>query len=231
LVFDISNSDLFFHQHQRGFDLVFLHCGPFFPHSFFKALGFNPDEIYQLKTRLVLIFGILAIIALIISVLIGSVMQKLIDNAKALQTIYLPASEAKVVEEIVSDETMIQGSETILLVDDEKLILDVGKAMVSKLGYTVLVANSGKEALEMISSSGVNIDLVILDLIMPDMDGGQTFDQIRKIRSQIPVVLSSGYALDGQASEIMRRGCNGFIQKPFSLSELSKNIRRILDAT
>jgi CheY-like chemotaxis protein len=123
----------------------------------------------------------------------------------------------------------MQGSETILVVDDEKMVLDVGKAMIGKLGYNVLIANSGKEAVETITNSNINIDLVILDLIMPDMDGGQTFDRIKQLQPQIPVMLSSGYALDGQASEIMSRGCDGFIQKPFSLSELSINFRKILD--
>ena len=145
-------------------------------------------------------------------------------------SIYLPASEKKVAKEIVSNEEVQQGSGTILLVDDEKMILDVGAAMVSKLGYKVLLANSGKEAIETIANPNKNIDLVILDLIMPDMDGGQTLDQIREIRPQLPVMLSSGYALDGQASEIMSKGCNGFIQKPFNLSELSKNIRKLLDS-
>jgi len=64
---------------------------------------------------------------------------------------------------------------------------------------------------------------------MPDMDGGQAFDRIREIRPQVPVMLSTGYALDGQASEIMKKGCNGFIQKPFTLSELSRKIRKVLD--
>ncbi len=144
-------------------------------------------------------------------------------------TIYLPSSEKMVAKRIITDEEMIHGSETILVVDDEKMVLDVGKAMIGKLGYKVLISNSGKEALETIANPNMNVDLVILDLIMPDMDGGQTFDRIREMRPHIPVMLSSGYALDGQASEIMNRGCDGFIQKPFSLSELSKNIRNILD--
>lgn len=68
-----------------------------------------------------------------------------------------------------------------------------------------------------------------LDLIMPDIDGGRTFDQIREICPLMPVILSSGYAIDGQAAEIMARGCNGFIQKPFNLLELSQKIRSVID--
>lgn len=68
-------------------------------------------------------------------------------------------------------------------------------------------------------------------MIMPGMDGGKTFDRIREIQPEIPVMLSSGYAINGQADEIMRRGCNAFIQKPYNISEFSKQVREILDET
>ncbi len=144
--------------------------------------------------------------------------------------IYLPASEERIIKEIVSNKKMIHGSETILLIDDEEMILDVTQALISKLGYQVLVANSGEDAVKTIANPNKGIDLVILDLIMPGMDGGQTFDQIREILPQIPVILCSGYSIDDHASKIMNRGCNDFIQKPYNLSELSKKIRKILDA-
>ena len=127
------------------------------------------------------------------------------------------------------DGEIASGSETILLVDDEEMILDVGKAMLEKLGYRLMTAKSGREAITVVAASGEAIDLVILDLIMPEMDGIKTFDWIRRIEPHIPVMLSSGYALDDQADDIMRRGCRGFIQKPFSLSELSARVRKILD--
>ena len=76
---------------------------------------------------------------------------------------------------------------------------------------------------------GREIDLVILDMIMPGMDGGKAFDRIRELQPGLPVMLSSGYAINGQADEIMRRGCNGFIQKTFNFLELSQKIRKILD--
>jgi DNA-binding NtrC family response regulator len=66
-------------------------------------------------------------------------------------------------------------------------------------------------------------------MIMPKMDGGITFDKIRELHPSVPVILSSGYSINEQATQIMRRGCNGFLQKPFGLSELSKKIRSILD--
>jgi CheY-like chemotaxis protein len=116
-----------------------------------------------------------------------------------------------------------------LLVDDEKMIVDVGKALLCRLGYNVIAANNGTAAVDVIQQNGSTIDLVILDMIMPGMGGGKTFDAIRTISPQMPVILSSGYAINSQAERIMRKGCNGFIQKPFSVADLSRMVRGILD--
>jgi CheY-like chemotaxis protein len=125
---------------------------------------------------------------------------------------------------------MTTGSETILLVDDEAMIIEVGRAMLEKLGYRVIACDNGHDAVETIRSKGSRIDLVLLDMIMPGMDGGKTFDRIRELQPSMPVMLSSGYAINGRATQIMRRGCNGFIQKPFNLSKLSEKIRQVFDA-
>jgi PAS domain S-box-containing protein len=145
--------------------------------------------------------------------------------------IYLPVSKKEVYQELPVEGRLIKGSETILLVDDEEMIIDVGQAMLERLGYRVFAAQSGQRAVDVVTKLGNEIDLVIIDMIMPGMDGGKTFDRIREIQPEIPVMLSSGYAINGQANEIMRRGCNGFIQKPFNISEFSKQVRRILDET
>jgi DNA-binding NtrC family response regulator len=79
-----------------------------------------------------------------------------------------------------------------------------------------------------ITDMGAEIDLVILDMIMPGMDGGKTFDRIREVQPGVPVLLSSGYAMNGQAFEIMQRGCNGFIQKPYNISELSSKVHNAI---
>ena len=123
---------------------------------------------------------------------------------------------------------LLKGSEVILLVDDEDMILDVGRLMLEKLGYTVLVAQSGQMALDILKEKHSEIDLVILDMIMPSMGGGETFDNLRQAYPQLKVLLSSGYSIDGQAIQILRRGCNGFIQKPFNINNLSQKIREIL---
>ena len=143
--------------------------------------------------------------------------------------IYLPLSDKQAYEEVAIEGHLLKGSETVLLVDDEKIILEVAQAMLENLGYHVVVANGGEQAIAALKREQVGIDLVILDLIMPGMDGGKTFDNIRKFRPQIPVILSSGYAINSQAEEIMSRGCNGFMQKPFSITELSQKVRKILD--
>jgi two-component system, cell cycle sensor histidine kinase and response regulator CckA len=143
--------------------------------------------------------------------------------------IYLPASDKEAQEDVLIEKKIIRGSDTVLIVDDEEMILNVGKAMLERLGYRAFVAAGGKQAVETILEKGDEIDLVILDLIMPGLDGGETFDRIREIKPDIPVMLSSGYSIDGQATEILKKGADGFIQKPFQLSELSQTIRKILD--
>ncbi len=142
--------------------------------------------------------------------------------------IYLPISDRDVHREKRLQEGPIKGSETIFLVDDEEMIIEVARAMLEKLGYRVISADSGDKAVDVVRRNRENIDLIILDLIMPGMDGGKTFDRIRDIAPAMPVILSSGYAINGLATEILQRGCNGFIQKPFNASELSQKVRNVL---
>jgi signal transduction histidine kinase/ActR/RegA family two-component response regulator len=143
--------------------------------------------------------------------------------------IYLPATEVEVVEEKRADEKLVRGSETVLFVDDEDLIIDVGEQILKRMGYTVFVARSGKEALEIFSKKKDDIDMVILDMIMPDMSGGEAYDRLCEIHPDIKVLLSSGYSLRGQARNILARGCKGFIQKPFNMRELSHKLREVLE--
>lgn len=143
--------------------------------------------------------------------------------------IYLPASEKEVVEEKKPTGEAVKGEGTILLVDDEEMITDVGELLLEKLGYRVLTARSGQEAIDVYGKKMDDIDLVILDMIMPGMGGGETFDRLKEINPDIKVLLSSGYSINGQAREILDRGCNGFIQKPFSMNEISQIIREHLD--
>jgi two-component system cell cycle sensor histidine kinase/response regulator CckA len=144
-------------------------------------------------------------------------------------SINLPASEKAVMEETDAAEIVLKGDETMLLVDDEEMIIEVGEEILQALGYKVLPAVSGKEALEIYKNKKDSIDMVILDMIMPGMGGGETYDNLKQINPDIKVLLSSGYSISGQAAEILERGCDGFIQKPFKLRQLSVKIREILD--
>jgi len=143
-------------------------------------------------------------------------------------TIYLPAVDKYAAEDPVAKTRLRGGSETILLVDDETMILDVGRNMLETLGYRVLAVQSGGEAVETYRQK-TGIELVVLDMIMPDMGGAETFAQLKRIDPDVRVLLSSGYSIDGQANEILNQGCSGFIQKPFSIQELSRKIRDILN--
>jgi PAS domain S-box-containing protein len=118
----------------------------------------------------------------------------------------------------------------ILLVEDEEMVANIGRQMLERLGHRVVVAQSGDEALALYEKRRAEIDLVILDMIMPGMGGGAVFDRIRAIHPQAAVLLSSGYSLNGQALEIMKRGCRGFIQKPFSIEQLKQKIGEILSS-
>lgn len=145
--------------------------------------------------------------------------------------VYLPAAMEKKILEDSDAQKILFGNETILLLDDEKMVLDVGRPMLEKIGYTVFIAASGKEALAIFKNDLTAIQLVIIDLIMPEMNGGQVYDELKKIDPNVKVLLSSGFSINGEAEEILARGCNGFIQKPFGLSKLSQKIRTILDET
>lgn len=143
--------------------------------------------------------------------------------------IYLPALERKAGEESVQTEEVMEGEGTVLLVDDEDMITDVGKRLLERLGYEVLTAQSGKKAIQIYKKNKDQVDLVILDMVMPDMGGKETYDRLKEINPDIKILLSSGYTINGGAREVMDQGCNGFIQKPFNLKELSQGIREILN--
>ncbi len=145
--------------------------------------------------------------------------------------IYLPASGKTLEPSQEGSEEILHGPETILLVDDEEMILEVGSEILRAMGYQVFSAKSGKEAVRIYQEHKGEIDLVILDMIMPGMSGGQTYDRLKELDPSVKVLLSSGYSIDGEASEILRRGCDGFIQKPFNIKALSKKIRDLMDGS
>ena len=143
--------------------------------------------------------------------------------------IYLPASDKKVSEDKRLSGEILRGKEMVLLVDDEETITEIMEKALTLTGYRVLPARGGEEAIELYKKNQNRIDLVVLDMIMPGMNGGKVFDRLREMNPGVKVILSSGYSMDGEASQIMDRGCSGFIQKPFGIKELSQKIREVLD--
>ena len=142
--------------------------------------------------------------------------------------IYLPASKEEVYKTIEPPDHISKGTGTILLVDDEEMVLEVGEKLLKAMGYHVLTAREGREAIEVYKKHRETVDLVLLDIIMPNMKGGEVFDCLKEINPDIKVLLSSGYSIDGEASKILERGGKGFIQKPFDMERLSETIRAIL---
>jgi CheY-like chemotaxis protein len=142
--------------------------------------------------------------------------------------IYLPASKRKIQDGTKSDANIKFGKGTILVVDDEEMVLDIGTEMIRRMGYHTESARTGDEALSICRNNPNGIDLVVLDLIMPGTSGSETFDMLRQIDPGVKVLLASGYSIDSQAMKLIDRGCNGFIQKPYNLESLSRKIDEIL---
>jgi len=143
--------------------------------------------------------------------------------------IFLPASKKKAVEDKKSPAKMIKGSGTVLLIDDEDPVLEVGEEILHLLGYEVMTAKKGQDAIHIYRENHENILLVILDMIMPEISSSEVYDELKKINPDIIVLLSSGYSINGKASEMLNSGCDGFIQKPFTMIQLSQKISEILN--
>ena len=116
----------------------------------------------------------------------------------------------------------------ILFADDDKICLDVSTLMLKKLGYTVLEAGDGKEAIEVYENYQDIVDLVILDMKMPH-NGEHTFEKLKKINADLKIILTSGYTEDYSIRELAKKGCSDFLQKPFNIKALSQKIRDILN--
>lgn len=145
--------------------------------------------------------------------------------------LYLPASDKEAPREESLPLKIVKGKGTVFIVDDEEVIVDVSREMLELLGYKVVVARTGLEAVELYKKQWKEIDVVILDMIMPQMSGGETFDAICAINPDVRVILSSGYAMSGKAKEIMDRGCKAFLQKPFNITELTQKISEVLSSS
>lgn len=143
-------------------------------------------------------------------------------------SIYLPVSEKAVVLEELPEADCEQGEGVVLLIDDEQMILDVAGAMLEVLDYTVITAQGGEQGLEVLKDQDGEVDLVILDLVMPGLGGSETFERIRAKYPEKPILISSGYAMDSEAKSLLRKGKSSFIQKPFGMSALSRTVQEAM---
>jgi len=145
--------------------------------------------------------------------------------------IYLPAVEIRAEKTKETKAEVITGTETILVIEDEDIVINVIRPMLEELGYRILVAKTGSEAVDIVRSFDGNIDLAILDIVLPDMIGDKVYPLIMEARPNLKVIVCSGYTIDGTAQEILDAGAQDFIQKPFSLKPLAKKLRKVLMAT
>ena len=146
--------------------------------------------------------------------------------------VYLPVStRPEVPTTEVRTEVVKGGTETILVVDDEEVIRDVARRILCSAGYTVLTAENGVQAIELFRQQHEEIDLVILDMIMPEMGGAATFARLREIDPQVRALLSTGYSQEGRAEDILRTGVQGFLQKPYTVEEVLRKVRLVLDGS
>jgi two-component system cell cycle sensor histidine kinase/response regulator CckA len=142
--------------------------------------------------------------------------------------IYLPAVAAQC--PVPEEEPILHKmkSQTVLLVDDEKIVAQVGAAMLERMGYEVLVAYDAEAALGVFEKNRDSVGIVLLDMVMPGMGGKEAYLKFKAIDPHLKILLCSGYSIHGEASRIMELGCDGFIQKPFNINDLSAKILEIV---
>lgn len=143
--------------------------------------------------------------------------------------IYLPGIHVEPEEIQEVGVQLAVGTGTILVIEDEEIVMDVARAMLEKLGYRILEAETGKQASDIVNNFDGDIDLVLLDIKLPDIDGSKLYTKIKNARPDMKVIVCSGYALDGPAQEILDAGADDFIQKPFSFNTLSEKLKELLD--
>ncbi len=143
-------------------------------------------------------------------------------------TLYLPETDAPPAAPPPKPEAPPKISATVLLVEDEPMVLEVNRNILKRLGYRVVSACTGREALAYLGDSRTPIDAVLLDIKLPDMDGATLYPVSRERRPDAKVIVCSGYALDGPTQALMDAGADGFIQKPFSLDDLAQKLNAVL---
>jgi CheY-like chemotaxis protein len=142
--------------------------------------------------------------------------------------IFLPAVEVDEKTVPAEKESSGPSTGTVLIVEDEELVMEVNSGLLRRLGHRVLEARTGREALRIADSHEGNIDVVLLDIVLPDMGGGELYSRLMKARPGLKVVVCSGYALDGPARVVLDAGADDFLQKPFSMASLSDALQKLM---
>lgn len=143
-------------------------------------------------------------------------------------TVFLPLSTKKPEHSPASDSQYVHGEGTILLVDDEAAVLETVSKLLEQIGYRVITCRNGKEAIALFKDQKQNIDLVVLDMIMPEMNGYDCFFELKKIDPGVRVLLSSGFTREQDVSHMMNSGLKGFFSKPYNFYELSRIIHQVI---
>lgn len=116
------------------------------------------------------------------------------------------------------------GFGTIMVVEDEKMVADLARDILLRFGYSVLIANSGREAIDLYRQRSRDIAAVVLDMVMPEMSGGEVFQGLRAVNPRVKVVVSTGCERAPEIDELLQQGAMGFIQKPFRIAELANAV-------
>ena len=143
--------------------------------------------------------------------------------------ILLPTAEVKPKFIEVAETDSASDKRTILVIDDEERVLGTIQSLIEKLGHNVIGANTAKEAIELTKSYDKTIDLALLDIKLPDMEGGDLYPIIKQARPQMKVIICSGYSLDLGVKEILKAGAQGFLQKPFSFKAITAKLKEVLE--
>jgi two-component system cell cycle sensor histidine kinase/response regulator CckA len=137
-------------------------------------------------------------------------------------------------EQVIDSQQLVEafdvgGTETILLVEDEELLLEMVHLMLEMKGYTVHIAKDGIEAIEMFKRYKQDIDIVVTDLGLPGMTGMEEFKKIKEIKSDVKIIFASGFFEPDLKSELLKAGAKGFVQKPYTTDEILRTLRKVLD--
>lgn len=144
-------------------------------------------------------------------------------------SIYLPAVKKQAQRIETGNVLAYTGKGNILIIEDEEMVMTLGKVMLEKMGHKVLTAGNGKEALDILKTFNGVIDVVLLDMGLPDIRGKELYPMLMAIRPKLKVIIFSGYSIDGPAREVLNAGANAFIQKPFVYSDLFKKVNEMMD--